>query len=239
MATFQNGSTATTQIGYVNRNNQRCCGHTGEQGTDHLQFAYKMECLNRECGHIYWANGSDVFQRRCPACQGGKNSLQQPKEITSTKLNQTGTNHQRRDADSNTQAGNQFEEAALKYFREQENLALHRNHQLQIGAANITKARRFDLGSNEPPILVECKSHRWTESGNMPSAKVTVWNEAMYYFHLAPREYRKVLFVLRDQRNGSGESLANYYIRNYEHLIPHGVEILELDLNKNTATKIK
>lgn len=239
MATFSNGSTETTQIGYVNRNNQRCCGHAGKRGTDHLQLAYKMECLNRDCGHIYWANGSDVFQRRCPECQGGTIGLQQPEEAPSTKIHQSGTNHQRRDADSNTQAGNQFEEAALEYFQEHENLALKRNHQLQIGAANTTKARRFDLGSNEPPILVECKSHRWTESGNMPSAKVTVWNEAMYYFHLAPKEYRKVLFVLCDHRNGTGESLAKYYIRNYGHLIPSGVEILEFDFKKKIAIKLR
>jgi len=25
--TFQSGTTETTKIGYINRNNQRCCGH--------------------------------------------------------------------------------------------------------------------------------------------------------------------------------------------------------------------
>ena len=28
----------------------------------------------------------------------------------------------------------------------------------------------------------------------MPSAKMTVWNEAMYYFHIAPKQYRKIMF---------------------------------------------
>ena len=29
--------------------------------------------------------------------------------------------------------------------------------------------------------------------------KITVWNESMYYFHLAPSVFRKVLFVLLDK----------------------------------------
>lgn len=68
---FSPGDGKTTQIGYVNPNNQRCQGHRGVPGNDHLQWTYRMECLNDGCGHIYGANGSDVFQRKCPRCQGG------------------------------------------------------------------------------------------------------------------------------------------------------------------------
>lgn len=70
MSEFRNGTTETTQIGYVNRNKQRCAGHRGVAGTDHGQVAYRMECL--DCGHVYGANGSDVFQRKCPKCDGGR-----------------------------------------------------------------------------------------------------------------------------------------------------------------------
>ena len=66
------GNTETTQIGYVNRNNQRCTGHRGVSGTDHGQYAYRLECLNLNCGCIYGANGTDVFQRKCPRCGGGR-----------------------------------------------------------------------------------------------------------------------------------------------------------------------
>ncbi len=51
----------------------------------------------------------------------------------------------------------------------------------------------------------------------------------MYYFFLAPRKYRKILFVLRDFNAKRSETLAQYYVRNYGHLIPDGVEILEYD----------
>ena len=66
---FVSGDTRTTQIGYVNRNQQRCDGHRGVAGTDHGQRSYRMHCL--VCGYTYGANGTDVFQRRCPRPHGG------------------------------------------------------------------------------------------------------------------------------------------------------------------------
>lgn len=60
----------TTETGYVNKNNQKNLGPTGEPGTDHLQRFYLMEC--GYCKYIYKANGSDIWQRKCPSCQGGR-----------------------------------------------------------------------------------------------------------------------------------------------------------------------
>lgn len=51
----------------------------------------------------------------------------------------------------------------------------------------------------------------------------------MFYFHLAPSQYRKILFVLRDVHARKPESLAEYYMRTYSHLIPGGVSIMEFD----------
>jgi len=138
-------------------------------------------------------------------------------------------NFQRSGSISNAHVGRDFEEVARAYFLQAEGLKLQKNFPVEVGASIIKKCRRFDLGSQEPATLVECKSHRWTETGNMPSAKVTVWNESMFYFHLAPYRYRKVLFVLRDVTPRKPESLAEYYIRNYSHLIPAGVSIVEFD----------
>ena len=73
---FVSGDGSTTQIGQINRNNQRCGGHRGRAGNDHLQRAYRMECLQPTCGNVYGANGSDVFQRKCPKCQGGEPGIE-------------------------------------------------------------------------------------------------------------------------------------------------------------------
>lgn len=58
---------------------------------------------------------------------------------------------------------------------------------------------------------------------------MTVWNEAMYYFHLAPEAYERVLFVLRDYSEECCERRAEYYVRTYRHLMPDGVTIIECD----------
>ena len=70
----------------------------------------------------------------------------------------------------------------------------------------------------------------------MPSAKMTVWNEAMYYFHVAPPEYRKIMFVLKHERRE--QSLASYYIHTHGHLVPDGVEIWEFDEETQTGAKL-
>jgi hypothetical protein len=63
----------TTRPGYRNRNGQVNLRPTGLPGNDHLQYIYVLRCDS--CGHEYGANGSDIFQRKCPACQGGKPGL--------------------------------------------------------------------------------------------------------------------------------------------------------------------
>ncbi|MUK51511.1 hypothetical protein [Aliivibrio fischeri] len=68
---WKSGSTNTTRIGYINKNNQLNNGTRGIKGTDHCQVAYKMKCLSPSCLYEYGANGTDVFHRKCPKCQNG------------------------------------------------------------------------------------------------------------------------------------------------------------------------
>ena len=128
---------------------------------------------------------------------------------------------------SNSHVGDVFEAAAREYFQ-REGTTLQRNYQVPVGFSK-KKPRRFDLGSGDPPVLVECKAHIWTGGGNVPSAKLAAWNEAMFYFVVAPDVYRKVLFVQRDFSEQRNETLAEYYVRTYAHLIPDDVELLEYD----------
>ena len=71
---LRSGEGAATQIGYINGNGQKCHGTLGVYGTDHNQYAYRLECLR--CGYVYGANGSDIAARRCPQCQGGAEGIQ-------------------------------------------------------------------------------------------------------------------------------------------------------------------
>lgn len=63
----------TTAPGYVNRNGQTVLRKTDLDGNDHLQKVYVLRCGS--CQHQYGCNGSDIFQRKCPECQGGAKGL--------------------------------------------------------------------------------------------------------------------------------------------------------------------
>lgn len=67
------GSGSTTRAGYINRNDQTVLRATGLPGTDHGQSIYVLRCGN--CSYEYGANGSDIFQRKCPKCQDGADGL--------------------------------------------------------------------------------------------------------------------------------------------------------------------
>ncbi len=62
---------------------------------------------------------------------------------------------------------------------------------------------------------------------------MTIWAESMFYFHMAPKGYRKIFFVERSIRpdQGKGESLLGYFLRTKFHMIPSDVEFWELDRN--------
>jgi hypothetical protein len=63
----------TTEPGYVNRNRQEVITGTNMRGNDHNQFIYILRC--QSCDTRYGANGSDIFQRRCPNCGDGRPGL--------------------------------------------------------------------------------------------------------------------------------------------------------------------
>lgn len=138
---------------------------------------------------------------------------------------------------SNSHVGKEFEKIVKRYLERQE-LSLQSSYPLEIGL-NKKKIHKFDIGSHSPKVIVECKSHRWTTGDNMPSAKLTVWNEAMFYFLISPKEYRKLLFVLKDFNPRRRETLAEYYIRTNYHLIPEDVEIWEFDETEQVAYRIR
>ena len=138
------------------------------------------------------------------------------------------TNFQRVGAVSNAHVGRDFEALAANALAAA-GFSVQRRFRAMVGVGTIKKEHEFDFGGSEPPVLVECKCHRWTIGGNSPSAKLTVWNEAMYYFATAPVGYRRILLVLKDFSQTKQQTLAEHYLSRFGHLIPEGVEIWELD----------
>jgi len=68
----------TTRAGFINPNQQQNLGPTQPpiEGTDYGQYVYIIQCTR--CGLIYGANGSDIWERKCPKCQGGKPGIPLP-----------------------------------------------------------------------------------------------------------------------------------------------------------------
>lgn len=145
-------------------------------------------------------------------------------------------NFQRVGAVSNTEVGRDFEAAAHIFFAHS-GIKLTRAFPVEIGF-RVKKSHNFDFGSEEPPILVECKSYTWTSGGNSPSAKIRGLNEAMLLFSVAPEHYRKILFVLKHLHDRKRLSLAAHYIKNHAHLFPPGAEVWEFDLAGSHAERL-
>jgi len=144
------------------------------------------------------------------------------------------TNFQRVGAISNTHVGREFELAAATYFAKI-GIILVPEFIAPVGY-KVKKPHKFDLGSENPPILVECKSYTWTSGGNSPSAKIRSMNEVMLFFSVAPSDFRKILFLLKHMRNGI--SLAGYYVKTQGHLIGPGIEVWEFDLDAQNAERV-
>jgi len=70
----------TTKAGFINPNKQQNLGPTQPpiKGTDYGQYVYIIQCTL--CGLIYGANGSDIWERKCPSpkCQGGNPGIPLP-----------------------------------------------------------------------------------------------------------------------------------------------------------------
>src|SRR5262245_49276337 len=122
----------------------------------------------------------------------------------------------------NPAKGASFERSVRAFFARQ-GLTVQRRYTVEVGVNAHRKPHQFDLGCASPATLIECKSHTWTEGGNAPSAKLSVWNEAMYYFLAAPPQYRKIFAILQSTRRG--EPLAEHYLKRFKHMVPRGVEI--------------
>ena len=145
-------------------------------------------------------------------------------------------NFQREGSVSNAHVGRDFENKVQAYF-ETQGLELGKNISVSIGVDGKRKPHNFDLGNLDQKIIVECKSHTWTVTENVPSAKITTWDQAMFYFYATPGEFRKLFVVLKHMSPKRNETLCDYYIRIKCNLIPNDVEIWEFDESTNTAEK--
>lgn len=85
--------------------------------------------------------------------------------------------------------------------------------------------------------VVECKCYTWTESGNVPSAKMGFTNEAAFYLSFLPDSVEKIIVMAKSTHPRRGETLAEYYFRTYRHLLGK-IKVMEFDMSTGNMRSI-
>jgi hypothetical protein len=135
----------------------------------------------------------------------------------------------------NTGKGREFQRVAADFLGKHFSVEFRLDEAMPIG--NPPKLHRFDLVSVDSRYIGECKNYSWTETGNMPSAKMAFMNEALLYLSLAPAETYRFIVMRLDRHLRRTESLSAYYYRTYLHLL-NGVYIIELDEKTGTIVEL-
>lgn len=71
----------------------------------------------------------------------------------------------------------------------------------------------FDLATAEHDVVAECKAYSWTESGNIPSAKISNLREALDLLRGLPDSTKTFLIIKKDPHPIHKETLADYFAK--------------------------
>lgn len=131
----------------------------------------------------------------------------------------------------NPKVGKRFQVVVKEWFENSTNSEFEIERKIAIG--NPAKLHSFDIANKEETVVIECKCYTWTETGNVPSAKMGFTNEAAFYLYFLPDSVDKSIVMLRATHPKRPETLAEYYFRTNRHLLGK-IKILEFDTNTQT-----
>ena len=132
-------------------------------------------------------------------------------------------------SNSNKKKGDDFRDLAMPILEKELNTILKPDVKISIGEPKTEHA--FDLANENKSIVIECKNYTWTKAGNVPSAKVSTINEAVLYFSFLDANVRKILCLKKSVHPKRQETLAEYYVRAYGHLL-RDITVYEIDDDK-------
>ena len=127
----------------------------------------------------------------------------------------------------NPRVGKEFQLAVKEWFEEAYTSPFEIERKIAIGRP--AKLHSFDISSLDESIVVECKCYTWTETGNVPSAKMGFTNEAAFYLSFLPDDTERMIVMLHAEHAKRNETLAEYYFRTNRHLLGK-IKIYEFDL---------
>ena len=117
----------------------------------------------------------------------------------------------------NPHVGRKFQEFVQTILKEKYNTYFEQEAAIPIGRP--PKEHKFDLANADRSIVAECKCYTWTDSGNVPSAKLMGLDEAVFYFGFLPSGTKKLLCMKKAVFRGKQETLAEYYVRAHGHFL--------------------
>jgi hypothetical protein len=133
-----------------------------------------------------------------------------------------------------SEIGKNFEIAVKKWFEDKYKKHFANNISFNIG--NPAKPHRFDVVSEDKLIVAECKCITWTETGNIPQAKITSVNEAVFYLSFITNANTYII-LKKSEHLKRTETLAEYYHRINQHLLGN-TNVLEYDNENGIMKKI-
>ena len=117
----------------------------------------------------------------------------------------------------NPAAGAAFQQAVADWFERNRGIDVSLEKKIPIG--NPPKDHKFDIVSSDNRIAIECKCYTWTETGNVPSAKMGFCNEAAFYLSFLPDTYEKYIVMAYSWHEKRKKTLAQYYYETDRHLL--------------------
>ena len=131
----------------------------------------------------------------------------------------------------NPKVGKAFQDKVKQWFENDRNTALILEYAIDIGTP--ARPHKFDICDTDKHLVIECKCYSWTDSGNIPSAKLRGLNEAIFYFSFLPPQTEKILVMAHTVHPKKTETLAEYYYRTNGHLLG-SVKLMEFNPATNT-----
>ena len=126
--------------------------------------------------------------------------------------------------------GSVFQKQVLEWFQKEYGIEFELEKKIPIGYP--AKDHKFDIVDTAGKIAIECKRYTWTETGNVPSAKMGFTNEAAFYLSFLPDRYEKYIVMLKSRHPKRNESLAEYYFKTNHHLLGK-IKVAEYDPERN------
>lgn len=134
----------------------------------------------------------------------------------------------------NPKVGAAFQKAVAEWFQNEYKKPFVLEKKIPIGFSECEKKdHKFDIVSEYDTFAIECKCYTWTETGNVPSAKMEFANEAAFYLSFLPDTYEKYIVMSYSKHEKRKETQAEYYYRTNKHLLG-STKVAEYDVKSNT-----